>query len=68
MTDYDSPWKEAISLYFRDFLRFFFPPIEADIDGALLWLRGSSVHSQTRESEAKLGQISLFVPLTLWNP
>jgi hypothetical protein len=36
MTDYDSPWKEAISLYFRDFLRFFFPPIEADID----WERG----------------------------
>ncbi|MBE9118800.1 transposase [Lusitaniella coriacea LEGE 07157] len=32
MTDYDSPWKEAISLYFRDFLRFFFPLIEADID------------------------------------
>jgi hypothetical protein len=27
MTDYDSPWKEAISVYFRDFLEFFFPNI-----------------------------------------
>lgn len=36
MTDYDSPWKEAISLYFRDFLRFFFSPIEVDIN----WERG----------------------------
>ncbi|MBP0027862.1 hypothetical protein [Roseofilum sp. Guam] len=36
MTDYDSPWKEAISLYFRDFLEFFFPNIAADIN----WQRG----------------------------
>lgn len=31
-TDYDNPWKTFIELYFRDFLAFFFPPIEADID------------------------------------
>ncbi len=31
MTDYDSPWKEAISLYFHDFMCFFFPVIAADI-------------------------------------
>jgi hypothetical protein len=30
--DYDSPWKDFIELYFRDFLKFFFPEIEADID------------------------------------
>ncbi len=30
--DYDSPWKEAIRLFFPDFLRFFFPTIHADID------------------------------------
>ena len=36
MTDYDSPWKEAISIYFQDFMRFFFPDIHADID----WGRG----------------------------
>jgi len=31
-TDYDNPWKSFIELYFRDFLIFFFPRIEADID------------------------------------
>jgi len=36
MTDFDSPWKEAISLYFHDFMRFFFPLIEAEIN----WARG----------------------------
>jgi hypothetical protein len=30
--DYDSPWKDFIERYFRDFLQFFFPDIEADID------------------------------------
>ena len=31
-TDYDNPWKSFIELYFHDFLTFFFPAIEADID------------------------------------
>jgi hypothetical protein len=31
-TDYDNPWKSFIELYFRDFLQFFFPAIESDID------------------------------------
>ncbi|BAU11811.1 hypothetical protein LEP3755_23140 [Leptolyngbya sp. NIES-3755] len=31
-TDYDNPWKTFIELYFRDFLTFFFPGIETDID------------------------------------
>ena len=35
-TDYDSPWKESISLYFRAFLAFFFPHVAADIN----WDRG----------------------------
>lgn len=30
--EYDSPWKEAIGLHFRQFLEFFFPEIAADID------------------------------------
>ncbi|MEB3293533.1 MAG: hypothetical protein VKJ24_10265 [Synechococcales bacterium] len=33
-TDYDNPWKTFIELYFREFLSFFFPTIEADIDWA----------------------------------
>ncbi|MGK7947100.1 MAG: transposase [Microcystaceae cyanobacterium] len=35
-TDYDNPWKEALSIYFRDFMTFFFPDIEINID----WERG----------------------------
>ena len=32
-TDYDSPWKTFIELYFHDFMTFFFfPTIESDID------------------------------------
>jgi hypothetical protein len=31
-TDYDNPWKSFIEMYFRDFLRLFFPAIETDID------------------------------------
>jgi hypothetical protein len=30
--DYDSPWKEAIVLFFPDFLSFFFPAIHTDLD------------------------------------
>jgi hypothetical protein len=36
MTDYDSPWKEALDLYFQAFLAFFFPHIHNDIN----WSRG----------------------------
>lgn len=31
-TDFDNPWKDFIEKYFRDFMTFFFPHIEADID------------------------------------
>jgi Domain of unknown function (DUF4351) len=30
--EFDSPWKSIIELYFRQFLAFYFPYIEADID------------------------------------
>ncbi len=36
MTDYDSPWKEALDFYFEPFLKFFFPQAHAEID----WSRG----------------------------
>ena len=36
MTDYDSPWKEALDRYFRAFLALFFPHVHADVD----WSRG----------------------------
>jgi hypothetical protein len=36
MADFDSPWKEALEVYFRPFLTLFCPHIEADIN----WSRG----------------------------
>jgi hypothetical protein len=36
MADYDSPWKEALELYFEAFVAFFRPAIHKDID----WSRG----------------------------
>ena len=31
-TEYDSPWKEILQLYFPDFMLFFFPKAHAGID------------------------------------
>jgi hypothetical protein len=36
VSDFDSPWKEALDLFFEAFLAFFFPQIHAEID----WSRG----------------------------
>src|SRR5271155_2449298 len=36
MSDFDSPWKEALDCYFPAFLDFFFSDIHGDID----WSRG----------------------------
>ncbi len=36
MSDYDSPWKEALDTYFEQFLAFFFPQAHTAID----WNRG----------------------------
>jgi hypothetical protein len=36
MPDFDSPWKEALDVYFEAFLALFFPYIHRDID----WARG----------------------------
>jgi hypothetical protein len=30
--EYDSPWKEGIELYFKEFMEFFFPQIAGEID------------------------------------
>jgi hypothetical protein len=35
-SDYDSPWKEALDLYFESFMAFCFPAIHRDIN----WSRG----------------------------
>jgi hypothetical protein len=35
LTNYDSPWKEVIELYFPSFLEFFFTQAYAEIDQPL---------------------------------
>ena len=39
MTDNDSPWKEALAIFFQDFMAYFFPQAATDID----WSRGYEV-------------------------
>lgn len=36
-TEYDSPWKQILQLYFQDFMQFFFPQAHEEID----WSRGN---------------------------
>jgi hypothetical protein len=31
-TEFDSPWKDILELYFEDFIRFFLPAAHAEID------------------------------------
>jgi hypothetical protein len=54
LSDYDSPWKEALDVYFESFLELCFPWIHADID----WARGyESLDTDLREivREAEIG-------------
>lgn len=63
--DFDSPWKEAIALHFRDFLRFFFPEIEADID----WSQGyqlleSEFQALSRDSKNRRRHVDALIQVT----
>jgi len=54
-TDYDSPWKEVIELYFPRFLEFFFPLAYAEID----WTRPHEFldqELQQLEPDAEIGK------------
>ncbi|WDN87061.1 hypothetical protein BuS5_00029 [Desulfosarcina sp. BuS5] len=53
--DYDSPWKDILEVYFREFLKFFFPKIEKDLD----WKKGYVFLDKEFQSivkEAKTGR------------
>jgi hypothetical protein len=39
VSEYDSPWKEALDVYFEQFLAFFFPLVHRDVD----WSRGYEI-------------------------
>ncbi|MBO0348916.1 transposase [Phormidium pseudopriestleyi FRX01] len=71
--DYDGPWKEALNLYFEQFLSFFFPAIHSQIDWSqpyqsldkeLLELgRDSEVGTQFPD---KLFEVKLITGNVLW--
>jgi hypothetical protein len=65
MTDYDSPWKEALSVYFPPLLAFFFPDAHADID----WSRGyQSLDQELRQivREGELGRRQVDHLVKVW--
>ncbi|MBW4586861.1 transposase [Aetokthonos hydrillicola Thurmond2011] len=64
-TDYDSPWKEIIELYFPDFLEFFFPLAYAEID----WTRPHEfldTELQQLEPDAEIGKRLVDKVVKVW--
>jgi hypothetical protein len=56
--DFDSPWKEALEIYFQAFLALFFPHIHADID----WSRGYEfLDKELQKIVPKTGRGRLYV-------
>lgn len=54
-TEYDSPWKQILQLYFQDFMLFFFPQAHSEID----WSRGFEFLDQEFQQvvrDAELGK------------
>lgn len=68
MSDYDSPWKEALTLFFPAFLAFFFPRVQRRID----WSRDYEVLDKElqqviREAEVGPRRVDLLVKVWLLN-
>ncbi len=64
--DYDSPWKEALEIYFKDFMRFFFPWIAAEID----WEKGYKFQDKEFQQivrDAKLGRRYADKLVSVWS-
>ncbi|MCT7959725.1 DUF4351 domain-containing protein [Laspinema sp. D1] len=71
--DYDKPWKEALSLYFEQFLSFFFPELHDQIDWTVPYrslekelmelVRDSDVGTQFPD---KLFEVKLINQQTVW--
>ena len=54
-TDFDSPWKRVLDLYFQPFMEYFFPHIAKDID----WSKGYEFldkELQSIDKDAHLGK------------
>lgn len=65
MSDYDSPWKEALDVYFEPFLTFFFPEAHREID----WARGYEALDKELQQvvrEAELGRRVVDKLVKVW--
>ncbi len=65
MSDFDSPWKEALSLYFEAFVSLFFPELQALID----WLRGYEILDKELQQitpESELGKRVVDQLVKVW--
>ncbi len=65
MSDYDSPWKEALDVFFEAFLNLFFPAAHADID----WSRGcESLDKELRQvvRDAEIGRRFVDKLVKVW--
>ena len=65
MSDYDSPWKEALEHYFEAFMAFFFPLAHADIN----WSRGYEFLDKELQQvlrEAELGRRVVDKLVKVW--
>ncbi len=64
--DYDSPWKEALEIYFKDFMKFFFPWISDEID----WTRGYKFRDKEFQQivrDAELGRRYADKLVSVWS-
>jgi hypothetical protein len=65
LSDYDSPWKEALDIYFERFLAFFFPQAHAAFD----WSRGYEPLDKELQQivrEAELGRREVDKLVRVW--
>jgi hypothetical protein len=65
VSDYDSPWKEILDLYFEPFMAFFFPAAHREID----WSRGYEMLDKELQQvvrEAELGRKAVDNLVKVW--
>ncbi len=63
--DYDSPWKDVLSLFFPEFMAFFFPQVHAEID----WSRGFEFldkEMQRLSAKAAVGRRTVDKLVKVW--
>ncbi|MHC5615521.1 MAG: hypothetical protein ACYTXA_32265 [Nostoc sp.] len=48
-TEFDSPWKQILQLYFQDFMQFFFPQAHEEID----WRWGNELLDKELQQESE---------------